>query len=280
MQQALINRFVSSIDEVTKKQDDKLVEAITSLEGRIKSSIKDDQLQFQSDIRSTLTAMQASKPHRWKEVTVTMKGKLVESVKEVRVGGERGGVAFGVGSGGGAGLGTGSGMGLGPGYGNGSGYGGKNSWRHKKLDLPLFNGTNPDGWILRAERFFNFYGLTEEEKVEATVVALEGQALLWFQWEHRRRPIDRWDQIKALLRRQFHSQATGTLQEQWLAHRQGGTVTDYRLKFIELLAPLDNASEELALGQFLDGPREEIRAEVRLLGPMTVDHAMELAHNG
>lgn len=128
------------------------------------------------------------------------------------------------------------------------------------------------------ERFSHFYGLTEEEKIEATVVALEGQALLWFQWEHRRRPIERWDQVKTLLRQQFRSQTTGTLQEQWLAHRQGGNVTDYRLKFIELLAPLDNVSEELSLGQFLNGLREDIRAEVRLLGPLTVDHAMELAH--
>lgn len=142
----------------------------------------------------------------------------------------------------------------------------------------MFDGTNPDRWILRAERFFNFYGLTEVEKVEATVVALEGKALSWFQWEHRRRPIDRWDQVKNLLRRQFRSQAVGTLQEQWLAHKEEGTVTEYRLRFIELLAPLENVSEELSMGQFLNGLREDIRAEVRLLGPLTVDHAVELAH--
>lgn len=109
------------------------------------------------------------------------------------------------------------------------------------------------------------------------MVALDGPALLWFQWEHRRRPIEKWDQVKLLLRRQFRSQSTGSLQEQWLAHRQGGSVTDYRLKFIELIAPLDNVSEEMSLGQFLNGLKEDIRAEVRLLGPVTVDHAMELA---
>lgn len=32
------------------------------------------------------------------------------------------------------------------------------------------------------------------------------------------------------------------------------------------------------MGQFLNGLKDEIRAEVRLLGPLTVDHAMELAH--
>lgn len=46
---------------------------------------------------------------------------------------------------------------------NGGGVGCSN-WRYKGLDLPLFDGTNPDGWILRAERYFNFYRLTEEEK--------------------------------------------------------------------------------------------------------------------
>lgn len=69
------------------------------------------------------------------------------------------------------------------------------------MDLPLFDGTNPDGWILRAERYFNFYRLNEEEKIEATVVALEGQALIWFQCEHRRRQIERWEQAKALIQR-------------------------------------------------------------------------------
>lgn len=81
-----------------------------------------------------------------------------------------------------------------------------------------------------------------------------------------------------LLRRQFHSQSAGTLQENWLAHRQGGTVTDYRFKFIEILSSLENVSEELTLGQFLNMLRDDIRAEVRLLGPVTVDHAMKLEH--
>lgn len=63
----------------------------------------------------------------------------------------------------------------------GGGYRGGGRWKAKKLDLPIFSGLNPDGWILRAERFFGFYGLTEEERVEAAVVSLDGDALLWYQ---------------------------------------------------------------------------------------------------
>ncbi|KAL4571571.1 hypothetical protein LXL04_018332 [Taraxacum kok-saghyz] len=88
-------------------------------------------------------------------------------------------------SGAGSGGGLGGGPGGGPGDGAGNAGGGTN-WRYRKLDMPLFDGSHPDGWILRAERYFSFYKLSEADKVEAAVVALEGDALLWFQWEYLR----------------------------------------------------------------------------------------------
>lgn len=44
-------------------------------------------------------------------------------------------------------------------------------WSYKKLDLLTFDGQNPDGRILVAERFFKFYRLTEEVEPDASVVA-------------------------------------------------------------------------------------------------------------
>ena len=70
------------------------------------------------------------------------------------------------------------------GYNNGH-HGGGSNWRFKKLDMPLFDGSQPDGWILRAERYLSFYILSEEEKMEAAVVAFEGDALSWFQYVNR-----------------------------------------------------------------------------------------------
>lgn len=43
--------------------------------------------------------------------------------------------------------------------------------------MSLFEGTDLNGWILRIERYFNFYRMTEAEKLEAVVVALKGDAL-------------------------------------------------------------------------------------------------------
>lgn len=86
--------------------------------------------------------------------------------------------------------------------------------------MPLFEGTDPDGWILRIERYFNFYRLSEAEKLEAVLVTLEGDALRWFQWENKRRPIRRWDELREFMLRQFRPSSGGLLCEQWLATTQ------------------------------------------------------------
>lgn len=40
--------------------------------------------------------------------------------------------------------------------------------------MPSFDGTDPDGWILRAERYFGIYQLKNDEKIEAVMLCLSG----------------------------------------------------------------------------------------------------------
>lgn len=69
----------------------------------------------------------------------------------------------------------------------------------------------------------------------------------------------------------------GSLCEQWLATSQTSTVTDYRRNLIETAAPLDRLPEDIMMGPFLNGLKEDIRVEVRLLNPISLEQAMELA---
>lgn len=160
------------------------------------------------------------------------------------------------------------------------GVGGGNNggnWRYRKLDLPQFDGTNHDGWLLRAERYFSFYRLTNEEKLEAAVVGFDGDALLWYQWEHRRRPIRSWEDMRSLILQRFRPLHSGTLCEQWLAVKQIRSVAEFRRQFIEMAAPLKQIPENILMGHFVNGLKEDIRAKVRMLGLYMLEQAMELA---
>jgi len=67
----------------------------------------------------------------------------------------------------------------------GGGGVGRTDVRGHRLEMPFFEGEDPDGWIFRAERYFSVNDLSEGEKLETAALCLEGAALSWFQWEER-----------------------------------------------------------------------------------------------
>lgn len=46
--------------------------------------------------------------------------------------------------------------------------------------MSVFDGTDPDGWIFKVERYFIINRLTEKEKWDAAAMCLDGDALAWF----------------------------------------------------------------------------------------------------
>ena len=57
------------------------------------------------------------------------------------------------------------------------------------LEMLIFEGWNPEGWLFRVECFFAAHGMLEGEKLAAITISLEGEALVWFQWEKGRRSV-------------------------------------------------------------------------------------------
>ena len=51
---------------------------------------------------------------------------------------------------------------------------------NRKLEMPVFEGWNPEGWIFWVEHYFTFHRLGEAEKLEAIAVSMEGEVLYWF----------------------------------------------------------------------------------------------------
>ena len=91
--------------------------------------------------------------------------------------------------------------------------------RGRRLEMPVFDGRNPDGWVFRAERFFNMNRMGEMEKLDAAMINLEGDALAWFQWADGRRAIRSWSELKAMIQERFRPMQEGSAYEQFLALR-------------------------------------------------------------
>ncbi|GMN64528.1 hypothetical protein TIFTF001_033602 [Ficus carica] len=66
--------------------------------------------------------------------------------------------------------------------------------------------------------------MTEAEKIEATVINMDGEALAWFQWEVGRRPMWTWGKVKANLVDCFGLTQEGSVCEKFLVIGQEGTI--------------------------------------------------------
>lgn len=76
------------------------------------------------------------------------------------------------------------------------------------MDHPIYGGSNRDGWTIRAKK------LIEEEHVEAKVVSLDGDALLWYQWELGGDQFGIWEKKKGFLLRELWLSVDGSLHYQ------------------------------------------------------------------
>ena len=155
--------------------------------------------------------------------------------------------------------------------GNWEGHGGQ--W----VEMPVFTGENPDGWIFRANRYFATYRLTEEEKLVVATMNLDGDALSWYQWTDSREAFGSWENLKKRLLLHFRPTQEGSLCEKFLAVRQRGSMAAYRREFEILATPLKGISEEVMESTFMNGLLPEIRVELRPLQPYGLGHLMEMA---
>ncbi|KAF7810468.1 1-phosphatidylinositol-3-phosphate 5-kinase [Senna tora] len=108
----------------------------------------------------------------------------------------------------------------------------------RKLKLSLFKGDYPIGWLFKAERYFDINLVSEEERMEAAAMCLEGRALIWYQYIEVRQPIQSWTKFKKEVIERFRHFQQGDAYEQLMMVEQETTMTEYREQFEALTAPL------------------------------------------
>ncbi|XP_057419854.1 uncharacterized protein LOC130713989 [Lotus japonicus] len=139
---------------------------------------------------------------------------------------------------------------------------GSNRWR--KLEIPIFGGDDAYGWTHKLERYFALRGVSEEDRMQATLLALEGKALSWFQWWERCNPNPTWEGFKLAVIRRFQPAMVQNPFELLLSLKQTGTVEEFVEEFEKYVGALKEIDQDFAKGIFLNGLKEEVKMEVKL----------------
>ncbi|KAL5564072.1 hypothetical protein UlMin_033819 [Ulmus minor] len=147
----------------------------------------------------------------------------------------------------------------------------------RKLELPLFKGENPHGWIFRAEIYFAYRGVEETKKIIVATICLEGRALSWYLSADAKTSFHSWPEFRAALLARFSHLGDEDPTEQLLALRQEGSVVDFRDHFEMLAVALPQLPESVFKSAFINRLREEIHVELRLLRPGDLEVIMVTA---
>ncbi|KAL0549733.1 hypothetical protein IC582_014220 [Cucumis melo] len=149
--------------------------------------------------------------------------------------------------------------------------------KFKKVEMPVFNGEDPDVWLFRANRYFQIHELTNLEKMTMATISFKGPALNWYREQEERDKFKNWLDLKERLLIRFQSVREGSLCGQFLRIQQESSVEEYRNQFDKLMAPISNLPDRVIEEIVMNGLLPWIKAEVEFCRPIGLAEMMSLA---
>ncbi|KAA0052895.1 transposon Tf2-1 polyprotein isoform X1 [Cucumis melo var. makuwa] len=83
--------------------------------------------------------------------------------------------------------------------------------KFKKVEMPVFNGEDPNAWLFRADRYFQIHRLTDSEKMTVATISFEGPALNWYRAQEERDKFKDWANLKERFLVRFRSTREGSI---------------------------------------------------------------------
>ncbi|GKD97334.1 retrotransposon gag domain, retroviral aspartyl protease [Tanacetum coccineum] len=148
---------------------------------------------------------------------------------------------------------------------------------YNKIEFPSFIGGDPRGWFLKAEKYFRYYHIPYEEKVEVASMHLEGDALDLYAWLSNDESVTFWEELVQAFTKHFGPVEFQNPDEYLCSIKKTNSVQEYRKEFARRSSRVSNWSDHCLLGVFLNGLKEELKSDVRIHKPRTVYNAMSLA---
>ncbi|KZT76886.1 hypothetical protein F511_46089 [Dorcoceras hygrometricum] len=106
----------------------------------------------------------------------------------------------------------------------------------RKFEIPPFNGTDPVGWLGKAEQYFEIHGTPSYHRLRIAHICMEGTAVHWFQWARSRNPTWNWERFAIeLINRYSGRKATNPFESLASLKQEGSSVEEYIEQFEVLL---------------------------------------------
>lgn len=149
------------------------------------------------------------------------------------------------------------------------------------IEFPRFDGTDPKGWVLRAEQYFEFITMDEFRKVKLAGLHVEGKTNVWYRFYQGSRTNISWKIFQADVISRFEHPDLRDVQDRFNKLSQTGIVGDYEDTFEELraLVVLKNKhlTEDYSISSFVSGLQDHIKGAVTMFRPQTLADTVFLA---
>ena len=151
------------------------------------------------------------------------------------------------------------------------------AYRALKLDVPRFEGSDPNGWLFYVEAFFDYHGTPDDLRLQIVSFHLEERATAWFQWASRNNLLASWPEFVTTVRHRFGPSIYADFEGNLSKLTQNGSVSDFQDAFEDLMNKVIGIYEPLLISFFTTGLKPAIRRELPFNQPSSLMEAFALA---
>ncbi|KAL5750115.1 hypothetical protein ACOSP7_024718 [Xanthoceras sorbifolium] len=139
------------------------------------------------------------------------------------------------------------------------------------------HGDDPQGWIYKAEQFFEFKDVAADLQVQIASFHLESIALQWHRWYAKFKGPVTWTEFTKALLLRFGPIDYEDPSEALTRLKQTSTVSIYQEEFEKLFHRVDELPEKFLIGCFIAGLKDEVRLDVKIKQPRSFTDAIGVA---
>ena len=144
------------------------------------------------------------------------------------------------------------------------------------LELPNYEGGNPDDWLFRVEQGFQNHNVREEEKLTKVISCLTGASVTWWRCSKDREKIYSWKDFRDKFKVRFRPSRGSFAMDHLLNIRQTSTVDEYRKRFEALIVELPHLTADVIESAFLNGLRKYLRDQVVRCRPVYLTDIVDI----